>query len=349
MKRWLLAALMVGVGVSIAQSHTASAEAAGSAQAVKASGPSATAPSPARATTASARTSAVGKTSAVGNTGAAGSTSTVGNISAAGNTTPDSARASADLVIQSFAATGASASGYEVHNWSQSEGRFLSEAELQGLLGKLKQEFHIQNAKQVHQAGRNDTFCAIYGERADGASVILTASSYHPSQGPDTTVLVVRIDKVWTTPVTPVASAAAPTSAASPTSAAPPTSKPASGAAWGSLATGFRADFAQVRQGVANAGFTPQISGCIEGSVNARMSGGQKERLISEALGAVRAHQVEGITSDGVMSISADSPGVANGILTHGHRMNLQVAIHDDTYHERTNVLVGTPIITIPY
>ncbi|WP_051663239.1 YwmB family TATA-box binding protein [Alicyclobacillus macrosporangiidus] len=299
MKRWLLAALVIGIGVSIAQSHTASAETASLGGAVKGRGSIAASPAQARASTTSAPTSA------------------------ARSTTPASASASADLVIHSFAATGASASGYEVHNWSQWEGRFLSDAELQGLLGKLKQDFHIQNAKQVHQSASNDTFCAIYGERADGASVILTASSYHPSQGPDTTVLVVRIDKAG--------------------------SKPASGAAWASLAEGFRGDFARVQQGVANAGFTPQISGCIEGSVNARMSGGQKERLISEALGAVRAHQVEGMTSDGVMSISADSPWVANGILTHGHHMNLQVAIHDDTYHQRTNVLVGTPIITIPY
>ncbi|MCL6517962.1 YwmB family TATA-box binding protein [Alicyclobacillus sp.] len=249
-------------------------------------------------------------------------------------------RNSADLVVQSFRATGAAALGYEVHSWSQQNGRFLSESQLEAILDRLQQDFHLQNAKKVQRSAKNDTFCAIYGQRADGASVMLTASSYHPSQGEDTTVLVVRVDRAFQPETGANAHSATARASAAPAQA---TGVPEP------VAAGFRADFAAVQQNVAGAGFTPQISGCIEGSVNARMSGGQKERLISEALGAVQARRVEGITSDGVVSISADSPLAPGGILTHGHRMNLQVAIHDDTYHQRTDVLIGTPIITVSY
>ncbi|MCL6627219.1 MAG: YwmB family TATA-box binding protein, partial [Alicyclobacillus shizuokensis] len=106
---------------------------------------------------------------------------------------------------------------------------------------------------------------------------------------------------------------------------------------------------ARLRETAESTGGKAQISACIEGSLSARLIGAQQRQVIQQAYEAVHAARVEGVQSDLETSVSGYTPLAPTYILTDGRRMNLQVAVHYDAYHRRTDVLVGTPIILSTY
>jgi hypothetical protein len=79
------------------------------------------------------------------------------------------------------------------------------------------------------------------------------------------------------------------------------------------------------------------------------MSDGQRIHWAQTVLQNVHAVRVEGLTSNNVTSISGYSHGQDIAILAAGHPINLQVAAYYNAYRHHTDVLVGTPVITIPY
>ncbi|MBX5437739.1 MAG: YwmB family TATA-box binding protein [Alicyclobacillaceae bacterium] len=99
----------------------------------------------------------------------------------------------------------------------------------------------------------------------------------------------------------------------------------------------------------AGAGGSPQLSACVEGSLSARLVGARQPYMIRRAFEAVHASRVEGVQSGVETSVSGYTPLAPMYILSNGRRMNLQVAVHFDRYHQRTDVLVGTPIILATY
>jgi hypothetical protein len=219
----------------------------------------------------------------------------------------------AQFVETSFRATNATPTGYLIHNWSQVNQQFVSIRELAKFADKFQQELRIQNAKILSQTDKGEVFYELYGTWPNHSTVSVTLSSFKFPNAPSSTILVVRTESTST-----------------------------------DLST-FPAAYHTVSQAVRGLQLTPQISTCIQGFASARMSDGQKEHLISEAFGAVGAHRIEGLQSDLVTSISGYSPKSSNEIESNGQKMNLQVATHYDDYHHRTNILVGTPIITETY
>jgi hypothetical protein len=213
----------------------------------------------------------------------------------------------------SFTATNANVDGYLIHNWSQLNDNFMSERELRQAADKLKQDLHIQGAKWMTHADASENFEEVYGSWSDNTDISVTLSSMRYSSTQSTTVLVVHAHHA--------------------------------GKGFVRLAS----EVAMVRKAVTNSGCAPQISTCIEGFTNARMMGVQVDGLVTRAFSAVGAHRVEGVKSDLVTSISGYSSKAPGYIQTNGQKMNLQVAVHYDAYHHRTNVLVGTPIITETY
>jgi hypothetical protein len=190
---------------------------------------------------------------------------------------------------------------------------FMSERELHQVADKVKQDLHLQGAKWMTHTDTSENFAEVDGSWSDNTEVSITLSSMRDSNTQSTTILIVRAHH--------------------------------SGRDFVRLAS----EVAMIRKAVTGSGCTPQISTCIEGFTNARMMGVQADGLVTRAFSAVGAHRVEGVKSDLLTSISGYSSKAPGYIQTNGQKMNLQVAVHYDAYHHRTNVLVGTPIITETY
>lgn len=220
----------------------------------------------------------------------------------------------------SLRATGATPDGYFVHDWSTVNHTFLNSANLAQIGGEIEQELSIENAKLTLRENANETFYEIDGDWPNQTAVQLVLSSFAPTLGndgipilPGSTVLVISATSTSKN-VAPLADA-----------------------------------YQSLENAVSAAGITPEMSACLEGYCSARIIGVHATNLATEALQAVDAVSLGGLTSTLETSLSGYSPQGLNYILTNGQRMNLQVAVHDDSYANRTNVLVGTPIITTAY
>jgi hypothetical protein len=219
----------------------------------------------------------------------------------------------ADFLQTSFAATHAAPNSYLIHDWTEVSHTFSSEAALQQITNDLQQELHVQKAKVFKRTNKGEHFYELSGIWHDATQVSLTLSSFQFSSQSAMTLLIIHVANDS-----------------------------------GKL-TRFRSELSTVRDAVTKLRLTPQISACIEGSISARMSGDYAKRLVDQSFKAVSAHRIGGITTPLVTSISGYSSRESQFIQSNGHHMNLQVAVHFDQYHHRTNVLVGTPIITKTY
>ncbi|MED1722462.1 YwmB family TATA-box binding protein [Brevibacillus parabrevis] len=98
-----------------------------------------------------------------------------------------------------------------------------------------------------------------------------------------------------------------------------------------------------------NADFIPQISTCIRGLYNVKMSVDQQGGKIMSIFATLQATELERLQDETVVSISGHTPMWEPFIALNGQKMNLQVATHRDSGNAGTWVTVGTPIITVEY
>jgi len=97
------------------------------------------------------------------------------------------------------------------------------------------------------------------------------------------------------------------------------------------------------------ADFIPQISTCIRGMYNDKMSVDQQEGRILSIFQALHASELERLQDETVVSISGYTRMWEPFIALNGQKMNLQVATHRDSDSAGTWITVGTPIITVEY
>jgi hypothetical protein len=94
---------------------------------------------------------------------------------------------------------------------------------------------------------------------------------------------------------------------------------------------------------------TPQMSAYLTGFIPTEVSESTANKLAAQALAAVDATTVEALRTSLETSVSGYSENAPTYILTNGRRMNVQVAVHQDSYRHGTDVYIGTPIITTTY
>ncbi|MFD2368421.1 YwmB family TATA-box binding protein [Brevibacillus sp. GCM10020057] len=97
------------------------------------------------------------------------------------------------------------------------------------------------------------------------------------------------------------------------------------------------------------ADFIPQISTCIRGMYNDKMSVDQQEGKILSIFQSLQASELERLQDETVVSISGYTRMWEPFIALNGQKMNLQVATHRDSDSSGTWITVGTPIITVEY
>lgn len=280
-----------------------------------------------------------------------------------------SALRTATYLEKSFSATHATVTGYEMNDWSSLGSTQMSLTDLSRQASRFTQEFPLQDTKTYKYVATNEFYYEVTGVGPQHTHVTATFTSFVNSLVAGAGSGSNPASAIGSSPGSGSGSASGSASSPGPGSTSGPTvaaSAVASGPAAASTASGSSlmtvrvdgqasslAGFAPVLQkletAIASLHVLPQISACIEGSTNGTILGDSVTRVVSQAFDAVGAHEVEGLKTNLVTSMSGYSPEESNVILTNGHPMNLQVALHFDTVTYRTNVLVGTPIITVTY
>jgi len=87
----------------------------------------------------------------------------------------------------------------------------------------------------------------------------------------------------------------------------------------------------------------------LEGYLHPVLTRKQETQRVGEALSAVNAQEVNGVISPALVSEAANTPEIGNHDMLENHPVNLQVAMDYDGYVHATQVLVGTPLITVTY
>ncbi|WAH36857.1 YwmB family TATA-box binding protein [Alicyclobacillus dauci] len=248
-----------------------------------------------------------------------GTTQPSQSLGQAGTQSDDGQRQFAFL-SQALAATNASPNGYAIHDWTILNNQFMNHTQLASLGEQLEKEFALTNAKLTTRSEQNETYYQVDGQWPNSTNVRIVLTSL-----PGTTTQSPSTDEAAQTVLTVTALGT------------------------GSAADNFARQYDGVEHMVAAVQGTPQMSAYLTGSLASEVPQQQANHLATMALQAVNASSVESLKTQWETSVSGYAADALTYIYTNGRRMNVQVAVHDDTFHHSTDVLVGTPIITTTY
>lgn len=224
---------------------------------------------------------------------------------------------------QALRSTNALASGYAVHDWTTVNHQFVPQTQLATKGQELEKEFGITNAKVTSQSVNNESYWQVDGRWPNSTNVRVVLTSLPGSSS--------ATQNVDTAPQTILTITALGTVSGN------------------SGNSGFAGQYDKIEHMVTRVNGTPQMSGYLTGHLTSEKNEAQSEQIARKALRAVGATQVQALKTQYETSLSGYAKKALTYIDTGGKRMNVQVAVHDDTYHHRTDVLVGTPIITTTY
>lgn len=220
----------------------------------------------------------------------------------------------AEYLEQSFNATGATATGFLIHDYSTVNQHFMSPSDLLNLAKTMASDLGLTNVTAGKRIGQNEHILQLSGTWSKKISVSIVLSSFHMTDGmPDSTILVFRA-KSGTGDLSELA-----------------------------------AKMTAISSELNRQHIYPSLDAYIAGYIQPELSDQQTNQVIAKAFDAVQAKRIEGLSSNLVTSISGYSPNGPTYILSNYKRMNLQVALHWDEYNKHTNVIAGTPIIVDPY
>jgi hypothetical protein len=257
-----------------------------------------------------------------------------------------------DMLNQSFTAIGAKQTGYILHNYSTINHRFTEVKNLSNLGRDFVQELDVQNAKVTQISRADDVFYNIDGFWPNQTEVEVTVSSFRdgPNDGKTSESAGNAGNPTGSGAKSAMESTSA--SAAGSTTASPTgiTTLAVSVMGNGSNNEEIKQQYQMVENVVKKVGITPEMNACLEGYLDDRIVGVQAKAIALKGFAAIHAAPVEGLYTGLETSVSGYTNEFdTNYITTDGKRMNVQLAVHADDYNHRTNVLVGTPIITTTY
>ncbi|MBX6395635.1 MAG: YwmB family TATA-box binding protein, partial [Alicyclobacillaceae bacterium] len=198
-----------------------------------------------------------------------------------------------------------------IHHWSTWNHQFMTVDQLKDVAARLNGTLGLRDTREWTYDKGDQRVYQLRGLWPGGVSGMLVLTSLKTGSQIDTT-LVVRVEK--TGPADDLGSA-----------------------------------HDRVRKMLEVAGVEPRMDTCLYGTLDDRMSETERRDRIAHALDAVRAREVEALRTPLVTSVSAYSAQMKEYIRTGNKKMNLQIAMHDDAYGNKTRVVVGTPIVTVEY
>jgi hypothetical protein len=92
-----------------------------------------------------------------------------------------------------------------------------------------------------------------------------------------------------------------------------------------------------------------RLSYYLSGELPGRLSSQEMSNMANKALASVRGKVIEGIWQDDLVSLTACTPLLKQDLAADGDRFNLNLAIRYDSYHNKTVLWAGYPIIHSSY
>jgi hypothetical protein len=238
-----------------------------------------------------------------------------------------------DMLNQSFGAIHAKQTGYILHDYSTVNHQFTEVKNLSNFGRDLVQELGIQNAKITEIPRADDVFYNVDGIWPNQTEVHVTLSSFRNG-----------------TNALQMSNSATGSGTTHAENASGITTLAVSVIGKGPYNENIKQQYQMVENMVKRVGVTPEMDACLEGYLDDRIVGVQAKDIINQSFAAIHAAPVEGLYTALETSVSGYTNDYStNNIATDGKRMNVQFAVHADDYYHRTNVLVGTPIITTTY
>lgn len=223
------------------------------------------------------------------------------------------------FLMSALRATGATPNAYLIHDWTQLNSSFMNETQLAALGAQVVQELGLAKVQTQATQLENETYWRAVGVWPSGTrtEVVLTSFPGAPSgagDGQPETVMTVT-------------------------------------ASSSNLTEGqFSSQYDQVERTVASVNGTPQMSAYIAGFKPSEVSEAEADGMAIAALRAVGAAAVEGIRTPLETSLSGYSARAPVYVLAGDHRrVNIQVAVHDDSFRHGTDVYVGSPLVIATY
>lgn len=93
----------------------------------------------------------------------------------------------------------------------------------------------------------------------------------------------------------------------------------------------------------------PKISSCVIGVYEGKLTENEMRAKIADAMSAVKAKEVEGLTSEDLNSISAFSGNINSFVLSNNKKINMQIAMRYSSYDDKTYIWIGSPLIHVEY
>jgi hypothetical protein len=93
----------------------------------------------------------------------------------------------------------------------------------------------------------------------------------------------------------------------------------------------------------------PQFNSCVQGKYSGTLKNDVQLMKINQLFHVMGATVVEKVEDSTVKSYSGYTSGIAQSIMTNGHKMNVQAGLHVDQREQVTRLTIGTPIITMEY
>lgn len=96
-------------------------------------------------------------------------------------------------------------------------------------------------------------------------------------------------------------------------------------------------------------GIEPEVNISLTGSLEGMLGESEIERLYGRVFDSIDANMVEGMSDDGLISVSAFSPSIKDAIRVNGKRVNVNLAARYNSYEGKTYIWLATPVITTEY
>jgi hypothetical protein len=219
----------------------------------------------------------------------------------------------APLLVQTFSATHARIERYSVRGWSVMQGKWMEFAEVYELARSLAVGMKIGEERYEGSKKSGENEVRIYGQWDPQTQVMVSVLSVARPDMDTQTVISLTVDRETDS------------------------------------LDRLGETLARMQQVASAQGFLLETSTNLQGTLPQPMDEQQQETFIHQLLARAGATEVEGLKTRRVTSISAYSPSIGQHILSREKPVNLQVALHADTYHRNTRVIVGSPLITVEY
>lgn len=96
-------------------------------------------------------------------------------------------------------------------------------------------------------------------------------------------------------------------------------------------------------------GEKPGVNLSITGSMEGKFTEEEVSGLCGKALESINASIIEGINSNGLVSITAFSPSIKEAVKVNGKRVNVNIAARYNSYEGKTYIWLATPVIITEY